>query len=250
MGAFRRDLEGLRGLALAMVIGLHAELLPGGFVGVDVFFVLSGFLMTCTLMRDEQSSLLQFLSRRAWRLVPASVGVLFLVLIVSHFVLVPSVFVEVGRSAIAASAHVANIHFLLRESGYFVDAANPLLHFWSLAVEWQFYVVFPLVLPWLVHASWMLWAAILGLSFCSAHLVSTDAAYYLLPFRAGEFLVGTVVALQGEEQKVPRFTSVVCLAVLLLCSVMFSSALPFPGLLALIPCLATAGLIASKESDV
>ena len=168
---YRREIDGLRALAVLPVILFHAgfETFSGGFVGVDVFFVISGYLITTMILADlEQGkfSIVNFYERRARRILPA----LFLVILVcipfAWLWLEPYHFVEFGRSLLAVVFFSSNILFW-RESGYFANAASekPLLHTWSLAVEEQYYVLFPLFLMlfWKLGKRWLLLT--LGLVF-------------------------------------------------------------------------------------
>src|SRR4029453_16818001 len=148
---FRPDVEGLRGIAVLVVLLFHANLagLPGGFVGVDVFFVISGFLITGLLLREHgrtgRIGLLQFYARRARRLLPAATVVLVVTLIVAMNVVAPLDRPGVGLDGAAAALSIANIRFALAAGDYFsvVTLPSPFLHFWSLAVEEQFYLVWP-----------------------------------------------------------------------------------------------------------
>ena len=150
-GGYRADIEGLRGVAVVLVVLFHAGVwgMRGGFTGVDVFFVLSGYLITDLLVREVERtgtiSFVQFYARRTRRLLPAAVLVLGFTLLAGFFVFSP---VEQGRyikSALATSMYLSNVQFLLNASQYFAAdmTADPFLHTWSLAVEEQFYLVWP-----------------------------------------------------------------------------------------------------------
>src|SRR5713101_1313888 len=152
---YRPDLDGLRSLAILPVLLFHYGIrgLTGGFVGVDVFFVISGFLITSLLLRDIEDrnfSIIKFYERRARRILPALFFMLAVTTVLSVLVLLPRELSNYGKSLTAATAFVSNF-FFWTESGYFDRAAEfkPLLHTWSLAVEEQFYILFPPFL-WLI----------------------------------------------------------------------------------------------------
>jgi len=204
---YRREIDGLRALAVLPVILFHAgfETFSGGFVGVDVFFVISGYLITTIILAElEQGkfSIVNFYERRARRILPA----LFLVMLVcipfAWFWLLPSDMKDFSKSLVAVSVFASNILFW-RESGYFDTAAElkPLLHTWSLAVEEQYYVLFPLFLMlfWKLGKRWIL--VTLGVVFVASLAVAQWAAYekqaaafYLLPTRGWELLIGAFSA--------------------------------------------------------
>ncbi len=135
LGGHRRDLDGLRGLALLVVVALHLDLLGGGFVGVDVFFVLSGFLVTSSMLRSPLSYS-SFVARRVRRLVPASSAVAVLCVLASHVLSLPGVLRATRTAAVFCAAQSGNLFFaFLVPEGYFAASPNPLLHYWSLGVE-------------------------------------------------------------------------------------------------------------------
>lgn len=256
---YRRELDGLRALALLPVILFHAgfETFSGGFVGVDVFFVISGYLITTIILAElEQGkfSIVNFYERRARRILPA----LFLVMLVcipfAWFWLLPSDMKDFSQSLVAVSVFASNILFW-RESGYFDTAAEfkPLLHTWSLAVEEQYYVLFPLFLMlfWRLGKRWIL--VTLGLVFVVSLAVAQWAAYakpaaafYLLPTRGWELLVGAFAAFYLSKASRKEFGKAFgevggWLGVVLILYAVFaySKAIPFPGLYALVPTLGT-----------
>lgn len=153
---FRPDIEGLRGIAILLVVAYHAGVpwITGGYVGVDVFFVLSGYLITGLLVREIEGTgrlnLIGFYTRRARRLLPALALVLLATVVVGYIVYSPSEQREFARSAVATAAYVGNLYFARLHTDYLgADAQmNPLLHTWSLSVEEQFYVFWP-ILTWL-----------------------------------------------------------------------------------------------------
>ena len=213
-GGFRSDVEGIRGLAVIVVVLFHAGLagLVGGFIGVDVFFVISGFLITGLLLREHERTgrigLLQFYARRARRLLPAAIVVLVATLVVALNVVDPLDRPAVGLDGASAALSIANIRFALASGDYFssVAAPSPFLHYWSLAVEEQFYLVWPAMILLVAGGLRGLGSrrritrtliVIVAVSF-AANLFLTDAAanwaFYSLPTRAWELGLGGLLA--------------------------------------------------------
>ena len=213
---FRADIEGLRAVAVVAVLLYHAHLGPthGGFLGVDVFFVLSGYLITSLLTKDLLQrgghALPNFWGRRARRLLPASLALMIATLIAGRFMLDPLKQVDLGHDAKWASAFVINIKFAWGDSYAAAQTTpTPLLHFWSLAVEEQFYVVWPFLVYLLTkvrwHTRWYALAVMAGLFtesllayvWCSrwAHTQS----FFLLPTRAWELIAGAMLAMVASK---------------------------------------------------
>ncbi|HWH24471.1 MAG TPA: acyltransferase, partial [Candidatus Limnocylindria bacterium] len=209
---FRPDIEGLRAVAILAVLAFHAGIAqaPGGFVGVDVFFVISGFLITGLLLREFGAAgridLPSFYARRARRLLPAALVVIAATVAVSAVVL-PSVDVpDVAADGAAAALYVSNYRFALTATDYFAADTlhSPLLHYWSLAVEEQFYLFWPLLL--LLGARYLgvrrLWwlVALIGLLSFALSVVVTGIeqpwAFYSLPTRAWQLALGGLIALE------------------------------------------------------
>src|ERR1700692_3580008 len=150
--AYRADIDGLRAVSILLVVGYHAQpwLVPGGLIGVDIFFVISGFLITRIILTQAKAggfSFTGFYARRIRRIFPALIVVLAATYLIGWFVLLPDQFSLLGKSIAAGVAFVSNL-FQLSQAGYFApDAAdNPLLHLWSLGIEEQFYIFWPPVL--------------------------------------------------------------------------------------------------------
>lgn len=203
---YRADIDGLRALAVMAVVIYHAfpSLLPGGFIGVDVFFVISGYLIGTILLKNFAGgtfSFSDFYSRRIRRIFPALLVVLVFCLVIGKFVLLPDEYRQLGKHIAAGAVFIANFAFW-SESGYFDTAAElkPLLHLWSLAIEEQFYLLWPLVL-W---GAWKLRINILAVTiglvvvsfFLNIYYVGSNpvATFFLLPSRAWELLLGSVLA--------------------------------------------------------
>lgn len=256
---YKREIDGLRAMAVLPVMLFHAgfETFSGGFVGVDVFFVISGYLITTIILAElEQGkfSIVNFYERRARRILPA----LFLVMLVcipfAWLWLLPSDMRDFSQSLVAVSVFASNILFW-RESGYFDTAAElkPLLHTWSLALEEQYYVLFPLFLMlfWRLGKRWIL--VTLGIVFVVSLAVAQwavyakpAAAFYLLSTRGWELLIGAIAAFYLSKAKRKEFGKSVgeiggWLGVVLILYAVFaySKATPFPGLYALVPTLGT-----------
>jgi peptidoglycan/LPS O-acetylase OafA/YrhL len=261
---YRADIDGLRAIAVLAVIFFHInkQLMPGGFVGVDVFFVISGFLITRHIFNDlgrGTFSFLQFYCRRIKRIAPAMLVVLAVTLLAAQFLLLPEDAKIAAKSGVWSVASMANVYFwLFQDSSYFAASSSelPLLHLWSLGVEEQFYLVWP-VLAWCVFSlrrrTLLIWlsisaAASFGLAE-SVFALDPSFTYYMLPARAGEFLVGVVAAILVESGITRRIgahfaTPITALGALLLtASLLFlSEGKIFPGLLAIPPTVGT-GLI-------
>jgi len=263
---YRADVDGLRAISILAVVGFHAfpSLVPGGFVGVDVFFVISGYLISIIIFTDLASgtfSFTDFYSRRAKRILPALLLVLVAVWIVGWRTLLPSDFERLGRDIAAGASYLSNI-FFWNDSGYFdkLSDQKPLLHLWSLGVEEQFYVLFPAVifLAWKNRLNLLLIVVAIGiLSFASNVAVvfsHPSDAFYLPHARFWELMIGSGLAYAQLFLKTSsRLTEMVrnafaVLGLLLLLGAML--ALPdryFPGWWALIPTAGAAFLIFSGQ---
>ncbi len=263
---YRPDVDGLRAVAVLSIVLFHMNktLVPGGFVGVDIFFVISGFLISLNILRDlEQGrfSLVDFYRRRVKRIAPAMLVVVTVTLVAAQLLLRP---VDAERSAEAALWSVfslANVYFWLHlDTTYFAAATSerPLLHLWSLGVEEQFYILWPLLLLLLYRRprtrSFFFAAGLVALgSFLLGEYLferSPSFVYYMLPARAGELLVGALVALavlRGAKQRVPAAVvapmAVIGLLLLVASMTWLSAERVFPGLRAVPPTLGTAFLI-------
>jgi peptidoglycan/LPS O-acetylase OafA/YrhL len=257
---YRPDIDGLRAVAVLAVIAFHAGsgIVGGGFVGVDIFFVISGYLITRLIVQALESgsfSFLHFYDRRARRIVPAMALVIVATLVASSVILLPSDLARLGKHVVASAAFVANIPLFL-DVGYFGPATGqlPLLHLWSLAIEEQLYLIHPLLL-------WGAWrwggmrlaritlVSVLLLSLATAiwsMRAHPAAAFYLLPSRAWEFEIGALLALHLVPPPSPRFAQGLAaagLAAILAAIFLYSSSTPFPGLTALLPCIGAAAII-------
>lgn len=260
--SYRPDIDGLRAIAVIAVCLFHAHLkMTGGFVGVDIFFVISGFLIASLILKDAESangfSILKFWDRRIRRIMPALLLVVLTTLVVGWFVLLPIHFKELGESVLAQAVFSSNI-FFWHTSGYFDETAsqNPLLHTWSLAVEEQFYLFFPLL--FLLQTKWKISSLrwVIGLSaIVSLALSETltkcapDAAFYLLPSRAWELFGGGFLALLPKDLglNIPLWVREILawggLLAIALAVWFYDGNTSFPGLRAALPCVGTMAII-------
>lgn len=261
--AYRPEIDGLRAIAVLAVVAYHLDprLLPGGFVGVDVFFVISGYLITLLLhgewQRHGRIDLPAFYSRRAKRLLPAGLLMILVVLLASAVVLGPQG-VSLGRladSVLASLAFLANFYFLANTGGYFSGPADelPLLHLWSLAVEEQFYLVYPLLLCGLLGRG-LRTAGVLLLGLCVASLllaehwlqVNPAQAFYQMPARFWELALGGLVALSRPLRlpaRAPAWIAAAGLALVLFACGATQPGAGFPGASALPAVLGSALLL-------
>ena len=262
---YRPDIDGLRAISVLPVVLYHLRVAPfsGGYVGVDVFFVISGYLITNLIYPEIASgrfSVLQFYERRARRILPALFLVLACSTIAAVLVLFPRDLLRFGASLGATTAFASNLFFWI-QSGYFDLRADlkPLLHTWSLAVEEQFYLFFPPLLL-LLHSRrrnavlafvTLLFASSLALSVWTVHHYP-DAAFYLAPQRTWELMLGSMLALAGPPQAPNRLLrellAVAGLVLLGFAIFSFGSTTLFPGEAALVPCVGAALLIYAGES--
>ncbi len=231
---------------------------PGGFIGVDVFFVISGFLITGLLLQtieEERFSLLDFYQRRIRRIFPALFAAYFFSFVAGIFIFLPNDMMEVGRSIGASAVFISNILFY-QETGYFDGPTHlkPLLHTWSLSVEEQFYIFWPLLLlalSWLGNRRAFIGTLLIAIvSFGLAQwILSSDskAAFYLLPFRAWELLIGALVAMIAAHIRLSKglaeVTSFIGIVLIVGSVVLLTDQMPFPGLNAAYACVGTAFVI-------
>jgi peptidoglycan/LPS O-acetylase OafA/YrhL len=270
---FRPDIEGLRAVAVIVVILFHARIsaFSGGFVGVDVFFVVSGFLITRLLLNEIQRtgtiSLPNFWARRARRLLPASVAVVVVTVIASQVLLSPIAQRPLASDAVAAGAFVINIVFARRLGDYFASqlgqTPSPLLHFWSLAVEEQFYLFWPLALFALRRKPrrYLRLITVMMITVaCISYAISLwmtrthpTGAFYLLPARMWELAVGGLIAAAGPAWRAvsPTWRAAaawVGVAGVVTAVVSFDQSVAFPGSAALLPVLGTALIVVGGGS--
>ncbi|HBR5827300.1 TPA: acyltransferase, partial [Klebsiella pneumoniae] len=254
---FRLDINGLRFIAVAMVVLFHFKIgyFYGGYAGVDVFFVISGFLMSeiCKNKVGTKEWVIDFYKKRFKRIYPAlAICVLFSFLLAITST-PPSMLKGLFYQVISALTFTSNLYYLKATSGYFTDAADSFvfLHTWSLSVEWQFYLVFPLLLFLASKVTrkfgqviFYLILVLISFSICIL-LTKYNQIYsfYLLPSRAWELLIGVLASTVNIKNRAPRITEAVCLFVLIAFTAVVKESSNWPGFETLIPTLATAFLL-------
>ena len=262
---YRRDIDGLRAVAVLAVLGYHLGIswFSGGFVGVDVFFVISGYLIGALILQDVKLgafSLLGFYARRIKRIAPAFAAMAASIMVLAYFLLLPAEYVRLAWSTLFAALSITNIYFA-NHMGYFdaPAAAQILLHTWSLGVEEQFYLVFPLLVllttryaPKLLNTGvGLLWIGSFALSAVGA-FESPQSTFYLAPARAWEMLLGVLLAIYPwtmvRHNAARNLMAVLGLAMIVFSIVVYSVETPFPGAAALVPCLGAALIIAAGQA--
>jgi peptidoglycan/LPS O-acetylase OafA/YrhL len=260
--SYRPDIDGLRAVAVLSVILFHAGVpgFPGGFVGVDVFFVISGYLITSLILKDLQAgtfSFAGFWERRARRILPALGLVVAATLAAGWFLLLPQDFAALGKQVATQAAFGSNILFY-KEAGYFDTESHlkPLLHTWSLAVEEQFYIFFPIaaVFVWrkfpAFFTRFLILSAVISFVLCAVMMeINPNLAFYMLPFRGWELLIGAVLAARPVTvpQRYRDILSVAGMAAILIPVFFYNGNTQFPGWAALPPVFGAAAVIAAGQ---
>ena len=252
------QIQGLRALAALLVTIFHARLLPGGFIGVDIFYVISGYLITGLILREIENTgsldLNSFYQRRIKRLLPTSVFVLFVTAIVGVFVLPAITREALGRDLFAAATYVSNYLFAWWENDYQnLDATpSPFIHYWSLAVEEQFYLIWPIFILFLSRYGKR--AIFYGIAISSTlslllSIYQTQTspiwAFYSLPTRAWELGFGALLLFVPDSLWKNRFIPWLGAIGIAIASFTFNESTAFPGINALLPVAATVALIGS-----
>ena len=256
---YRWDIQGLRAIAVLSVVIFHINplVLPGGYVGVDIFFVISGYLIMGFIWRDLKNNdftLLHFYTKRLYRLFPASFVMVVLSSVTAYYVLLPHESEIYLKSMLSTLFYFSNFYFYT-EADYFNDAMAfyPLLHTWSLSVEEQFYMLFPLILIWIYKKQKKYifsWLVIIGLFslILSQWYVYEDASFsfFASPTRFFQFIIGGLIAISLQKSKPPQYLSdigVMSGLILIFISIYwYSEKTLFPGINALLPSLGT-GLV-------
>ncbi|WP_434571580.1 acyltransferase [Pseudomonas sp. Z3-6] len=262
---YRPDIDGLRALAVILVLLFHFDLgVPGGFVGVDVFFVISGYLITEVIRNAIDAgrfSFFNFYARRLLRLHPALIVTVGGAMGAGFVLMDPAAFIGLADSAKYAIFSASNFYFWLNQ-GYFDASAQtqPLLHTWSLAAEWQFYVVWPIILWAALKVSEKFLALLLAVmtvgSLAASQIMlgyDSSAAYFMMPFRVFELSIGALLVFVSKRRLDSNVESVIAgsgIVLIVFSGFFLDSNSPFPGLRALIPCLGAAAFIYAGRSAV
>lgn len=257
---YRSEIDGLRAIAVLLVIFNHlgVNYFSGGFVGVDIFFVISGFLITSIIKQEIEEnnfSFGNFYKKRVLRLAPAYFLVLAVTTIVMSFLAAPNDFINYIESVLYSSGFIANIYMWQNLGGYFSSSADmtPLLHLWSLGIEEQFYLIWPIVLilltKYIPRFRFILIIIAIVLSVIASQILANIApsiAYFLLPFRAFELLLGAALAfipVRKNSLTYSNLAGLLGLTLIIYSALSFSEKTVFPGMNALFPCLGTAIVI-------
>lgn len=262
---YRSDIDGLRAVAVLLVTVFHFDLLEmgkAGFMGVDVFFVISGFLITSIIVKQIESGSFaysDFLYRRLRRLFPALIATNSLYLAAGYFLLLPSLYSELATETIASQAYVSNVYFWQTVNYFGLHAQNaPLLHTWSLGIEEQFYIGYPLALL-ILFSLGRVWvsvglATMLAVSLALAAIftpIKPEASFYLLPTRAWELLLGGFIAwgsVSLREFPISATLANLCGVALIIAGVvLYQPDVGFPAWFALYPALGSALLLVSDH---
>ena len=264
--SYQPEIEGLRAIAVLAVLFFHLNLpgFGGGFVGVDMFFVISGYLITKNIISDLSARVFSFKSfylRRIYRLLPALLVTLLATLVASFFILTPEHFSQLGRSTLASFFSVSNILFW-SEAGYFDEAKlfKPLLHTWSLGVEEQFYLLWPLLL-FALNAKGKKISGFIIILLGVASLIAAQGllsqynalAFYWMPLRISEFAIGAALVFSSRTISTSVRSSILAIigiGLILVPIATYNEQTSFPGVMALIPCLGTALLIQFGQAPV
>ncbi len=259
---YRADIDGLRAIAVLSVLFFHSGIgsFSGGYVGVDIFFVISGYLITSIIVREIERgdfSIVKFYERRFRRILPALTVVVVLSLIFGVLLFDSKQLYDLGQSAVATSIFSSNILFYL-ESGYFDGPSElkPLLHTWSLAVEEQFYIFFPILLILIAkmgdrkYSKWLIPLALLSFALCVMGMdFDASGTFYLIPTRAWELLVGSLLAInvfpETRHRYARDFLSITGLLMMAFSIFTYTPDTKFPGIAAAIPTIGAALVIYS-----
>lgn len=262
---YRPEIDGLRGIAILAVVLCHMQLLAGGFLGVDIFFVISGYLITSIIIQDldqNKFSFIKFYDRRARRILPTLFIVVLSSIVAGWYIMSPLQLKNLAQSVISVMLFVSN-HFFWKKTGYFDEAAEvtPMLHTWSLSVEEQFYILFPFIvfLIWRYARNYLAHAIILCLliSLLQAQIICanyTKANFYLLSSRIWELMAGAILAQveysHGRTQSI-RATKILPLAGLILIIISFicfDDEMLHPAFISIVPIIGTISIIWHSNS--
>lgn len=260
---YRPDIDGLRGIAVLSVVAYHAfpNIIRGGFIGVDVFFVISGYLITKIILEahaNNSFSFSNFYSRRIRRIFPALITILVVCIFFGWVNLLPNEFSNLGENIAASAVFLSNI-LAYQELDYFSSAAEakPLLHLWSLGIEEQFYLAWPLIITIIYKSKKkLLWVAIIAITTSFALNIyysgqNPSLAFYIPQNRVWELLIGSVIVISPKLEKLSPYIgnhaqSILGATILLLGLLLINKEREFPGWWALLPTIGTMLLISSN----
>ena len=263
--SYRRDIDGLRAVAVLAVLGYHLQIswFSGGFVGVDVFFVISGYLIGSLILQDVKLgafSLFAFYARRVRKIAPAFAAMAASVMALAYFLLLPAEYLRLAWATLFAALSISNVYFS-NHTGYFdaPAATQVMLHTWSLGVEEQFYLVFPPLVLLIMQYKPKLLGVCLGLLGIGSFALSAVGAFespqstfFLSPARAWELLLGVLLAIYPLTMVSHYFArnlmALAGLAMIGFSIIAYSIETPFPGATALVPCLGAALIIAAGQT--
>ncbi len=261
--AFRKDIEGLRAIAILAVVACHAKIpyLQGGFVGVDIFFVLSGYLITGLLVKELDTTgklnFLSFYAKRFKRLLPGLALMILVTCLASYYILAPAEQIPQAEAAASAILWLSNFKFIFANAGYFNSGtSNLFLHTWSLAVEEQFYLIWPALILFFVRSktslfNWLIYVFVLclGLSITLSNTAPVWS-FYSMPSRGWQFALGGIILLTNNHRQLTNFAGFCGLALIITSLLLIDEQMQYPGVAALIPSLGTALLLYSAGSPV
>lgn len=266
---FRYDINGIRGIAVIIVILFHYQIqgFSAGFLGVDIFFVISGFLMTSIIihgLEEKRFSILEFYLARAKRIIPALLFMILVILVLGWFILPDLYYKELGGEAASSVTFLSNI-FYWQSTGYFDTAAHEkwLLHTWSLSVEWQFYLIYPFLMAFLSRYQFLyqrlitIFILLIACSFFTAvwgSIFKPTASFYLLPTRVWEMLAGGLVFLLGRHLKPNtnwyKYLNFIGWLGLALSLLIIDASTTWPAALVLLPVLSISIIILLRDNSV
>lgn len=262
MSEFRKDINGLRALAVLFVVLYHFKIiLGGGYIGVDIFFVISGYLMNeiCKKSFGSPGWIIEFYKKRINRIYPALLFVVIVTGLVALIMLPPSFLGQVRNEVIAALTFTSNFYYLFSRSDYFSSVADSyiLLHTWSLGVEFQFYLIFPFVLiignyKWFRKSQSFLFGILLVGSFICCVIfqeINAKSAFYFFPSRAWELFLGAFASSLACKNPIPKITQWVAIIILLVYGVWGLDTWAWPGFFTIVPTVATAAILHARVSN-
>lgn len=267
MNDFRADIQGLRALAVFLVFIFHisSSVLPGGFLGVDIFFVISGYLISGIILNKVEKKSFRFIDfyiGRLKRIVPVYYIVLTVILTAAVLIYLPSDILQLRMNAFWSAIFASNIYFSTLDTYFGASSIeNPFLHTWTLSIEMQFYFLLPLLLyfinkKWLPIVLTIIIIGFLGYSVWGTYFLDLKSKmYFSLAARIPEFCIGALFAVKQDTIKkvgapALNYLSTISFVVILICACLFSEKSDYPGYLVIIPCLATSFLLINKSSFI